>query len=109
MSVFDNMAYGLKIAGKPRTGDRRERVAGACKKLLELLPTCSARKPAPALLGGQRQRVAMGRAIVRDPAAFPLYRRAAFQSRRQAARTDAPRDQSNCSAACAPRALYVIA
>jgi len=66
MSVFDNMAYGLKIAGKPRT-EIEERVAGAAK-LLELSDLL-ARKPRQ-LSGGQRQRVAMGRAIVRDPAAF---------------------------------------
>ena len=66
MSVFDNMAYGLKIAGKPRT-EVEERVARAAK-LLELADLLE-RKPRQ-LSGGQRQRVAMGRAIVRDPAAF---------------------------------------
>jgi len=66
MSVFDNMAYGLRIAGKPRA-EIEERVAGAAK-LLELSDLLT-RKPRQ-LSGGQRQRVAMGRAIVRDPAAF---------------------------------------
>jgi sn-glycerol 3-phosphate transport system ATP-binding protein len=66
MSVFDNMAYGLKIAGKSKT-EIAERV-GKAAKMLELGPFLE-RKPR-ALSGGQRQRVAMGRALVRDPAAF---------------------------------------
>ena len=66
MSVFDNMAYGLKIAGTPKA-EIEERVGRAARMLeLEALLT---RKPRQ-LSGGQRQRVAMGRAIVRDPAAF---------------------------------------
>ncbi len=66
MSVFDNMAYGLKIAGMARQ-EIRDRVgkAAAMLELDELLD----RKPRQ-LSGGQRQRVAMGRALVRDPAAF---------------------------------------
>jgi sn-glycerol 3-phosphate transport system ATP-binding protein len=66
MSVYDNMAYGLKISGMPKA-DIETRVAKAAKmlELSELLQ----RKPRQ-LSGGQRQRVAMGRAIVRDPAAF---------------------------------------
>ena len=66
MSVFDNMAYGLKIAGTPRD-EIAERVATAAK-LLQLEPYLT-RKPRE-LSGGQRQRVAMGRAIVRKPAVF---------------------------------------
>ena len=66
MNVFDNMAYGLKIAGKPRA-EIAERVAGAAR-LLQLEPYLD-RKPRE-LSGGQRQRVAMGRAIVRKPAVF---------------------------------------
>ena len=66
MSVFDNMAYGLKIAGLPKA-EIAERVATAAK-MLELEPYLR-RKPRE-LSGGQRQRVAMGRAIVRKPAAF---------------------------------------
>ncbi len=66
MSVFNNMAYGLKIRGMPRAEIRQrvERAAGILElgQLLE-------RKPRQ-LSGGQRQRVAMGRAIVREPAAF---------------------------------------
>jgi len=66
MSVFDNMAYGLKIRGLARDEIRRrvERAAG----ILELGALLE-RKPRQ-LSGGQRQRVAMGRAIVRDPQVF---------------------------------------
>ena len=66
MSVFDNMAYGLKIRGLGRQ-DIKARVdrAAAILELEGLLE----RKPRQ-LSGGQRQRVAMGRAIVREPAVF---------------------------------------
>ncbi len=66
MSVYDNMAYGLKIAGLSKEAIR-ERVDVAAA-MLELKPYLD-RKP-KALSGGQRQRVAMGRALVRQPAAF---------------------------------------
>jgi sn-glycerol 3-phosphate transport system ATP-binding protein len=66
MSVYDNMAYGLKIAGLSKDAIR-ERVDAAAQ-MLELKPYLD-RKPR-ALSGGQRQRVAMGRALVRQPAAF---------------------------------------
>ena len=66
MSVFNNMAYGLKIAGMGKR-EIKERVAEA-SALLELEPYLK-RKPRQ-LSGGQRQRVAMGRAIVRNPAVF---------------------------------------
>jgi len=66
MSVFDNMAYGLKIARVPRA-EITERVTAAAQ-MLQLEPYLG-RKPRE-LSGGQRQRVAMGRAIVRKPAAF---------------------------------------
>ncbi|MBV2360053.1 sn-glycerol-3-phosphate ABC transporter ATP-binding protein UgpC [Thalassococcus sp. CAU 1522] len=66
MSVFDNMAYGLKIAKVPKP-EIADRVAQAAK-LLQLEPYLN-RKPRE-LSGGQRQRVAMGRAIVRKPAVF---------------------------------------
>jgi sn-glycerol 3-phosphate transport system ATP-binding protein len=66
MTVFDNMAYGLKIAKVPMEEIRR-RVDKAAK-ILELAPFL-ARKPRE-LSGGQRQRVAMGRAIVRQPQVF---------------------------------------
>ena len=66
MSVFDNMAYGLKIA-KLAPEDIRARVDKAAK-ILEL-GSFLQRKPRE-LSGGQRQRVAMGRAIVRQPQVF---------------------------------------
>jgi len=66
MSVYDNMAYGLKIAGTPKAEiDSRVAEAAGILELQDLLT----RKPRQ-LSGGQRQRVAMGRAIVRQPAAF---------------------------------------
>ncbi len=66
MSVYDNMAFGLKLRKIPKD-EIRERVmrAASILGLEELLK----RKP-KALSGGQRQRVAMGRAIVREPAVF---------------------------------------
>ena len=66
MSVFDNMAYGLKIAKVPVT-EIKTRVDKAAK-ILELGALLT-RKPRE-LSGGQRQRVAMGRAIVRQPQVF---------------------------------------
>jgi multiple sugar transport system ATP-binding protein len=66
MSVYDNMAFGLKLH-KVKKPVIRERVESTAKMLAidELLK----RKPSQ-LSGGQRQRVAMGRAIVREPHAF---------------------------------------
>jgi sn-glycerol 3-phosphate transport system ATP-binding protein len=66
MSVYDNMAYGLKIRGmsKEEIGQRVDKAA----KILEL-GALLARRPRQ-LSGGQRQRVAMGRAIVREPKVF---------------------------------------
>ena len=66
MSVFDNMAYGLKIAKLP-VQEIKTRVDKAAK-ILEL-GTLLQRRPRE-LSGGQRQRVAMGRAIVRSPQVF---------------------------------------
>ncbi len=66
MTVFDNMAYGLKIRKFP-AAEIQARVDKAAK-ILELAPYLQ-RKPRE-LSGGQRQRVAMGRAIVRQPAVF---------------------------------------
>jgi sn-glycerol 3-phosphate transport system ATP-binding protein len=68
MSVFDNMAYGLRIAGV-RGADLKARVEKTAA-MLELTPFLG-RRPRE-LSGGQRQRVAMGRALVRGPAAFLL-------------------------------------
>lgn len=66
MTVFENMAFGLRLRGYPKD-EIEKRVLSAAKtlgidKLLD-------RKP-KALSGGQRQRVAMGRAIVRNPKVF---------------------------------------
>jgi sn-glycerol 3-phosphate transport system ATP-binding protein len=66
MSVYDNMAYGLKIARVPKA-EIETRVQKAAK-ILELSGLLE-RTPRQ-LSGGQRQRVAMGRAIVRQPQAF---------------------------------------
>ncbi|MEP7208346.1 MAG: sn-glycerol-3-phosphate import ATP-binding protein UgpC [Casimicrobiaceae bacterium] len=66
MSVFDNMAYGLRIRGFSK--DDIARRVNLAADVLELSPYL-ARKPR-LLSGGQRQRVAMGRAIVREPAVF---------------------------------------
>jgi multiple sugar transport system ATP-binding protein len=66
MSVFDNMAFGLKLRKTPKD-EIHKRVTEAAKVLdLESLLD---RRP-KALSGGQRQRVAMGRAIVREPKVF---------------------------------------
>ncbi|CAM2987043.1 ABC transporter ATP-binding protein [Legionella worsleiensis] len=66
MTVFDNMAYGLKMR-KLSASDIRQRVSDVAK-LLHLTPYLQ-RKPQE-LSGGQKQRVAMGRAIVRSPAVY---------------------------------------
>ena len=66
MTVYDNMAYGLRIRGMSKT-EIRSRVENAAG-ILELKDFL-ARRPRE-LSGGQRQRVAMGRAIVREPAVF---------------------------------------
>lgn len=66
MTVFDNMAYGLKIR-KLSKEDIKSRVQDAAQ-ILELTHLLD-RRPRQ-LSGGQRQRVAMGRAIVRDPKVF---------------------------------------
>lgn len=66
MTVYDNMAFGLKMTGhNPAEIDERVQKAAA---ILELQPLLN-RKPA-AMSGGQRQRVAIGRSIVREPKVF---------------------------------------
>ena len=66
MSVYDNLAFGLKLRKVPKAEiDKRVREAAATIELTNLLE----RKPKQ-LSGGQRQRVALGRAIVREPAVF---------------------------------------
>jgi len=66
MTVADNMAFALRMAGMPKA-ERAERVKQAAE-ILDLTDLLD-RKP-KALSGGQRQRVAMGRAIVRNPQVF---------------------------------------
>ncbi len=66
MTVFDNMAFSLRLAGRPRE-EMRSRV-GAAASILGLTDYLE-RYPRQ-LSGGQRQRVAMGRAIVRQPQVF---------------------------------------
>ena len=66
MSVYDNMAYGLRNRRTPK--DEIERRVAEAAKLLDIEAYLK-RKPRE-LSGGQRQRVAMGRAIVREPLAF---------------------------------------
>jgi multiple sugar transport system ATP-binding protein len=66
MSVFDNMAFGLKLRKMDK--DEIERRVNEAAQVLEITDLLD-RKP-KALSGGQRQRVAMGRAIVREPSAF---------------------------------------
>ncbi len=67
MTVYNNMAYGLKIMGLSKS-EIEERVKNAAG-ILELTEEQLSRKPRQ-LSGGQRQRVAMGRAIVRKPSVF---------------------------------------
>jgi multiple sugar transport system ATP-binding protein len=66
MSVFDNMAFGLKLRKFPK--DEIKRRVDEAARILDIQPLLG-RKPR-ALSGGQRQRVAMGRAIVRNPKVF---------------------------------------
>ncbi len=68
MTVFDNLAFGLRMRGTPRQDI--ERRVNTAANILELGPLLK-RKPRQ-LSGGQRQRVALGRAIVREPQAFLL-------------------------------------
>jgi multiple sugar transport system ATP-binding protein len=66
MTVFDNIAFSMKLAGKSKA-ERTKRV----NEIAKTLQLHSLLNSKPALLsGGQRQRVAMGRAMVREPAAF---------------------------------------
>ena len=66
MTVYDNMAFGLKLRKVPK--DQIDTMVKNAAKILDLTQLLD-RKP-KALSGGQRQRVAMGRAIVRNPKVF---------------------------------------
>ena len=66
MTVFDNMAFGLKLRKVPK--DEIKAKVEEAARILDLEKLLD-RKP-KALSGGQRQRVAMGRAIVRNPKVF---------------------------------------
>ncbi|MEE1314808.1 MAG: sn-glycerol-3-phosphate ABC transporter ATP-binding protein UgpC [Faecalimonas sp.] len=66
MTVYDNMAFGLKLRKVPKK--EIDKMVREAAKILDLEPLLD-RKP-KALSGGQRQRVAMGRAIVRNPKVF---------------------------------------
>ena len=68
MTVFDNMAFGLKLRKVPK--DEIKKKVEEAAKILDLTHLLD-RKP-KAMSGGQRQRVAMGRAIVRQPKVFLL-------------------------------------
>ncbi|MBQ1518862.1 MAG: sn-glycerol-3-phosphate ABC transporter ATP-binding protein UgpC [Ruminococcus sp.] len=68
MTVFDNMAFGLKLRKVPK--EEIERKVNEAAKILDLSHLLD-RKP-KAMSGGQRQRVALGRAIVRNPKVFLL-------------------------------------
>ena len=66
MTVYDNIAFGLKMAKKPKA--EIDRLVQNAARILQLEPLLQ-RKP-KALSGGQRQRVAIGRAIVHEPEVF---------------------------------------
>src|SRR5690606_17878178 len=66
LPVAENLAFGLKLRGVPR--EERQRRAAAAAATLGITPLLE-RLPAQ-ISGGERQRVALGRAILREPAAF---------------------------------------
>ena len=94
MTVYDNMAFGLKLRKKPK--DEIDKLVREAAKILSIEQLLN-RKP-KALSGGQRQRVALGRAIVRDP-------KVSLQPRREAPRAAAHREHQAASAS--PDDLYL--
>src|SRR5574344_1418998 len=68
MTVYDNMAFGLKLRKTPK--DQIDKLVHEAARILDIEHLLD-RKP-KALSGGQRQRVAMGRAIVRNPKVFRM-------------------------------------
>ena len=86
MTVRQNIAFSLSVAGASKKVQNERALEVA--RILQLEPYLD-RRPAE-LSGGQRQRVAIGRALVRKPEVF-LFDEPLVQSRRQAARADAPR------------------
>ncbi len=98
MSVYDNMAFGLKLRKVPRAEIKNAgRRGGGDARAPGLLE----RKPKQ-LSGGQRQRVALGRAIVREPQGLPDGR-AALEPGRQAARADPRRADQAAPPPAVPR------
>ena len=89
MSVYDNLAFGLRNRSVPESDDRRGRSRSAAK-MLSIEPLLD-RRPRQ-LSGGQQQRVALGPLHRAQSQGVPV-RRAAVQPGRPAARADAPRDQ----------------
>jgi multiple sugar transport system ATP-binding protein len=99
MTVYNNMAYGLKMRHYPRAEiDQRVREAAEILGITQYLD----RKP-KALSGGQRQRVAVGRAIVRKPKVF-LFDEPLSNLDAKCASRCGPKSAS-CTSACKPRSF----
>ena len=99
MSVEQNLRFGLEYPAGCRKAEIAARIARAAD-ILQIAPP--ARPPAHQLSGGQSQRVAIGRAIVKEPKAF-LFDEPLSQPRRRAARQDARRDRRRCTGGSARR------